>query len=141
MTPGSPRPGPIVTRASLRPDGVLGLPDRALELTADHSPSGEVVLRLTGELDHLTADRFRRAVEEIPLRAESPLVLDMSRLAFCDSVGLTELVLAHRRARTAGASVRLVGVSRELGHLLELTGVDRVLAVEKNPHRAPGSGG
>ncbi|MFB8027205.1 STAS domain-containing protein [Streptomyces sp. NPDC056465] len=117
------------------------MPDRALVLTADHSPSGAVVLRLTGELDHLTADRFRRAVEEIPLRAESPLVLDMSRLAFCDSVGLTELVLVHRRARTAGTSILLVGLSRELRHLFELTGVDRVLAAEEDPHHAPGSGG
>ncbi|MFC8226034.1 STAS domain-containing protein [Streptomyces sp. NPDC057287] len=117
------------------------MPDRALVLTADHSPSGAVVLRLTGELDHLTAARFRRAVEEIPLRAESPLVLDMTLLTFCDSVGLTELVLAHRRARAARTSVLLVGVSRELGHLLALTGVDRVLTAEEGPYRAPGPGG
>ncbi|PWS46132.1 anti-sigma factor antagonist [Streptomyces sp. FT05W] len=119
---------------------MLTVPDRALVVTADHSPSGAVVLRLTGVLDHLTAARFRRTVEEIPLRAESPLVLDMSRLSFCDSVGLTELLLAHRRARTASTSVLLVGVSRELGHLLELTGVDRVLTAGEGPVGGPGDG-
>ncbi|MFE7748016.1 STAS domain-containing protein [Streptomyces sp. NPDC057428] len=114
------------------------MPEHALVLTVDHGSPGAVVLRLTGALDHLTADRFRRAVGEIPPRAGVPLVLDMSRLGFCDSVGITELVLAHRRARAAGTSLLLAGVGRELGHLLELTGVDRVLTPREGGPR-PGT--
>ncbi|MFI8003020.1 STAS domain-containing protein [Streptomyces sp. NPDC086010] len=113
------------------------MPDRALVLTVDHGQHGAVVMRLSGALDHLTADRFRRAFEEIPKRAGVPLVLDMSRLVFCDSVGITELVLAHRVALTAGTSLLLVGVGRELGHILELTGVDRVLSTGEGTHGAP----
>ncbi|MEU0137369.1 STAS domain-containing protein [Streptomyces sp. NPDC006296] len=109
------------------------MPDQALVLTTERGPAGTTVLRLTGTLDHLTADRFRRAVEELPLGAGPPLVLDLSRLVFCDSVGLTVLVLAHRRAEAARTSVLLVGVGKELRHLFELTGVDRVLTPAREP--------
>ncbi|MEV2246649.1 STAS domain-containing protein [Streptomyces sp. NPDC049970] len=111
------------------------MPDHALVLTMDESPAGSVVLRLAGTLDHLTADRLRRAVEEAIPRAREPLVLEMSRLVFCDSVGISEIVFAHREALAAGTSLHLVGVGRELTHLFELTGVDQVLTLPQGADR------
>ena len=50
------------------------------------------------------------------------LVLDVGRLQFCDSVGLSALIGAQRRADLAGGRMILHGVHGMLERILRMTG-------------------
>ncbi|MEU3498815.1 STAS domain-containing protein [Kitasatospora cineracea] len=101
------------------------MPEYDLTIEVRTHPVGATVVVLAGELDYHTAPRLHRAVERT---AESlPLVLDLALLRFCDSLGVAELLFAFRRTREAGTSLALVGTGADVGRLLTMTGVDRLL--------------
>ncbi|MFC4062592.1 STAS domain-containing protein [Planomonospora corallina] len=84
------------------------------------------VITLDGELDLLTVDRLRRAIDQALERGRADLVVDAARLDFCDSHGLQALVEGLHRARAAGGSLRLAYPHDHLTQLLELTRLIRL---------------
>ncbi|MFB6887977.1 anti-sigma factor antagonist [Kitasatospora sp. NPDC056327] len=101
------------------------MPDYTLTIEVRAHPGGVTVIALAGELDYHTAPRLRRTVERTP--GELPLVLDLARLRFCDSIGVAELLSVLGRTRRLGTSVALVGTTAEVGRLLAITGIDGLL--------------
>ena len=96
--------------------------DAALEEGVAH-------LTLTGELTYGTAPLFTAQITEVVDRSRPLLVLDVARLHFCDSVGLSALIGAHRRARAGGGDVVLTGVHGSLARSLAVTGVGALFGV------------
>lgn len=82
-------------------------------------------VELAGDLDYDTGDGL--LVETIRSLAEHPnlreLRLNCAKLGFCDSHGLSVLIMVHRTAHTAGARLRLEDIPPGLGKVLELTGI------------------
>jgi anti-anti-sigma factor len=99
-----------------------------LTITASHAPGG-LVLEAVGDLDHTNAQRLRHAAQEAEIPPGGLLVVDLSRLEFCDSSGITALIAVRNRAEAAGGALVLVVVSAALRRLLNLTGLDQVLDV------------
>lgn len=77
---------------------------------------GSLVLALEGELDIETG--------------VTNLVLDLSKVSFVDSSGLTSLASALRSAQAAGAALTLRNASRQLRDLFVITSLDTVFVVE-----------
>jgi anti-anti-sigma factor len=84
---------------------------------------GTIVVRLVGDLDMSSAEH----VEEVGLAAVSrldgdatPVVLDVSELAFCDSFGLRALLIVATTAEAEGHQVTLRKPSKMLRRMLEL---------------------
>ena len=96
------------------------------ELTGD--PEGGTVLRIHGELDISTADQLRRAAGPY-LGTGGRLVLDLSRVTFCDSTGLAVLVGFHKRLAASGGGLELYAPLPRVQHLLAITGLNRVFTV------------
>ena len=105
------------------------------ELAGD--PDGGTVLRIHGELDISTADQLRRAAGP-HLGAGGHLVLDLSRVTFCDSTGLAVLVGFHKRLAASGGGLELYAPVPRVQHLLAITGLNRVFKVRAED--AAGSG-
>src|SRR5690348_695645 len=103
------------------------------ELNAE--PNGGTVLRIHGELDISTADQLRRGAGPY-LDAGRRLLLDLSRVTFCDSPGLAVLVGFHKRLAASGGRLELSSPVPRVRQLLASTGLDRVFAV-----RADGDAG
>ena len=90
---------------------------------------GAVVLRLRGELDLATAPELRRAIS-VGLAADATgIVVDLAKLTFIDSTGITELLTGHDLARAGGRSFLLRHPGRVVLKTLRLIGVDGLLAV------------
>jgi anti-sigma B factor antagonist len=90
-------------------------------LRVARTPTG---LRVDGELDLATA----------PVLAALPdgggdVVVDVSRIRFVDSTGLSVLVQAHHAARSAGRRLVLVAPSLRVRRLLQITGLDDVMTI------------
>lgn len=54
------------------------------------------------------------------------LIVNLSEVEYCDSTGLSALLLAHRQMREHGAPVILVGVQPAVLNLLKISQLDRM---------------
>ncbi|WP_411070450.1 STAS domain-containing protein [Streptomyces sp. cmx-4-25] len=102
-----------------------------LTVTVQEQGDRLVVLTVVGVLDHDTSGTlFEQATAS--LGAGRHLVLDLSRVTFCDSSGLNTLLRLHRHGRADGAALTLVAVPAQLRRLLRITGTDTVLTLRDN---------
>ncbi|MFI1017603.1 STAS domain-containing protein [Streptomyces sp. NPDC020965] len=87
------------------------------------------VVQPAGELDHHTADLLSAPLEAALTQGRSRLVVDCSRLEFCDSTGLNVLLAARLKAEAAGGGVHLAGMLPVVARVLEITGAEAVFTV------------
>lgn len=91
------------------------------------------VLRVTGEIDMITAPSLRAAVTEVftdGLLDERTIVFDFSRVDFLGSSGLGVLAEAVQRAEVAALPpLRVVVTSRPVRRAIDVTGMDAVVAI------------
>jgi anti-anti-sigma factor len=81
---------------------------------------------MRGELDALTANRSAEFLLSLLGKGlPSTIVLDLSKLTFCDASGLSAFVRLANRAEAAGGGVTLTGVRPMLAKQLYVTGLDR----------------
>jgi anti-anti-sigma factor len=88
-----------------------------------------VVVTLPAEIDIANAD----CVGEELCAAFAPgirtVIADMTGTRFCDSSGISVLVVAHRKAIASNAELRLVAVTTEVLRALTLVRIDHLLPV------------
>jgi anti-sigma B factor antagonist len=84
-----------------------------------------------GEVDSTTAPGLRDCLLEALSRpAPGPVEVDLSRVTFLDSAGLSALATAHRAAVTAGRELRIrCGTARAVVRPLQITGLWDVFTV------------
>ena len=98
-------------------------------LTIDTEQHGGTLrVRLSGEFDVSSVERFKAAVEAANAGAPS-IEIDLCDVPFMDSAALGALLGFTERAREAGREVTLVRPSPPVARLLELTGLDSRFAV------------
>ncbi|HEV2374564.1 MAG TPA: STAS domain-containing protein [Streptosporangiaceae bacterium] len=90
---------------------------------------GVTVAELSGELDIASAPDLREQLLSVLSPGSGRLVIDLSRVSFCDASGLAVLLSTGRRARLLGGSLRLAAVSPQVERVLHITGLHRKLAV------------
>ncbi|MFJ4826158.1 STAS domain-containing protein [Streptomyces bacillaris] len=109
--------------------GTVGSANRGrLQVEARTEGHSEVVTPV-GELDHHTADLLREPLESAVEQGRSRLVVDCSRLDFCDSTGLNVLLGARLKAEAAGGGVHLTGMLPVVARVFEITGAEAVFTV------------
>ncbi|WP_084962227.1 STAS domain-containing protein [Thermoactinospora rubra] len=83
------------------------------------------VLQIVGDLDSIGAPRLRAAVDQAFGSDERPhIVLDLTQVPFCDSVGLGVLVTTLNRVRQAHGRLVLVLGPGMISNLLTITNLD-----------------
>jgi anti-anti-sigma factor len=58
------------------------------------------------------------------------LVVDLADVEFCDSSGLSALLIAERKMREHGGTVRLVNVNKKVANLLKISMLDRLFDIQ-----------
>lgn len=91
----------------------------------DSGPVREVVLSLDGELDTDSARSLEQRMRNLP--EADVVVINLSRLSFIDSTGLSLLVTAKNRE---GDRLRLIGARPPVSHIFESTGTSSLLETE-----------
>lgn len=88
------------------------------------------VLVVSGELDLASSPMLEGELEHAFEAVNTQLViLDLERLEFMDSTGLSVLVKAHQQAQETGRRFGLVRGRPQVQRLLSLTGVSERIAV------------
>jgi len=85
---------------------------------------GFTVVTIRGELGIAAAPALREQLLILLASGANRIVVDLSRVTFCDSSGLAVLVGAARRASLLGGALRLAAAPPPVLIVLRLTGLD-----------------
>jgi anti-anti-sigma factor len=90
-----------------------------------------VVVVVGGELDLDTSPRLRQVLLDlVRAQGQRTILLDVATLTFLDSSALGVLVTVQRDLTGGGGQLTVRAPSNAVRRVLEITGLDRVLAVE-----------
>lgn len=95
---------------------VLKLKERKLDMSVSPELKGEFILLCRPSL--------------------KSLVVDLTDVEFCDSSGLSALLIAERQMRGHGGKVSLVGVHKKVMALLKISQLDRVFQISDTVAKA-----
>ncbi|MEU8104651.1 STAS domain-containing protein [Nonomuraea muscovyensis] len=84
---------------------------------------GVAVVRVGGELDMVAAPALREQLRAAARLPSQRVVVDMTDVSFCDSVGMSELIVALNNSQNSGGRLVLSGVRGSLERLLYRTGL------------------
>ncbi|GAA3979840.1 hypothetical protein GCM10023085_72630 [Actinomadura viridis] len=87
------------------------------------------IAALDGELDIATAPALLDGLLALLRPGLRLLVLDLSHLWFCDAAGASVLIGVRRRAMLLGIPLRLAAPRTRVARVLNVTGLDRTLAI------------
>jgi anti-sigma B factor antagonist len=94
-----------------------------------HARARPVVVTLPAEIDITNADRIGEELSSAIARGAGIVVADMTGTRFCNSSGISMLVLAHRQAAANHAELRLVVLSTVVLRALKLVRMDCLLPI------------
>lgn len=95
---------------------------------AKHWVERAVVLAVWGDLDLATAPELSDAIEAAAREAPAALIIDLSRVDFLASVGMTVLIAAHRDVAPP-ARFGVVADGPSTSRPLKLIGMDTIVDV------------
>ena len=93
---------------------------------------GGTIVAISGEVDVCTEAPLQQALLRIIRERSARLMLDLSGVSFMDCAGLRALLATRRRAELRGGCMRLIAASAAVRRIIELTGAQEALAVERS---------
>lgn len=99
----------------------------------------QVIVRVGGEMDIDRAPLLQEALRTLITQPDCPpeVVLDLTRLTFCDSSGLNALLQARLTAEEHGRRISLHAPNQQVTKLLALTGTDQLFPITGTHHGQP----
>jgi phospholipid/cholesterol/gamma-HCH transport system permease protein len=93
----------------------------AISLKAQISGVGILTITIEGNLDSTTTGKvWKEATEALERSSPNKLVIDASKIDYCDGSGIGLLVEFHRRQKQAGGEMEIRGLKPEFQQLLNL---------------------
>lgn len=92
-------------------------------LVSEDTATGAAVVALSGQLDVQTCLLLESALDRLREAASTRVVVDLSGVTFCDSVGLSAFVVAHKYCTAAGGYLRLAAPTPFMIRLLQVVGI------------------
>ena len=97
-----------------------------MELT-ERTVAGVTVLDLKGRLTFTSGSDMGRRVQSLLVGGTTRLVLNLEAVSYVDSAGLGAIVEAFTVSRQRAVSLKLLNPTERTRHLLEITGLARVV--------------
>ena len=88
---------------------IFKLKDKKLDATISPELKGEFLILCSGQTKQL--------------------IIDMTDVEFCDSSGLSALLIAERKMRELGGVVKLAGVHKKVLSLIKISHLDRAFSI------------
>jgi anti-sigma B factor antagonist len=92
-----------------------------------------VVVDVVGELDLASSPILEQELDSSAVSGAPLVIVDLRKLEFMDSTGLSVLVRAHQRAVESGKQFAIVKGPQQVQRLLTLTGVAERLTLADSP--------
>ena len=98
---------------------------------------GTPVVGAEGEIDLGSVHELRKIASEAVRLGTPSVIFDLRKVTFIDSSGLGILVATRRQLGGLNAAVTVVTDQPAVLQSLEITGLDRVLTIERVPAKEP----
>lgn len=92
-----------------------------------------MLIEVSGELDLASGPTLESELDKFSAPETTLVIVDLRRLEFMDSTGLSIIVRAHQRLSQDGCELGLVRGSPQVQRLLDLTGVAERLRLVSAP--------
>jgi anti-sigma B factor antagonist len=89
--------------------------------------AGRVVVVAIGEVDVYTAPQLDAELSRLTGEGRTDLVVDLARVDFLDSTGLSVLVKTLKRVREADGRLDVVVTSERVAKVFRITGLDQLI--------------
>lgn len=86
-----------------------------------HGPT--VIIRPVGRVDSTTAPAFEAIVVKAIEGGARTLIIDLASLVYISSAGLRVVLLAGKRLRGSGGTLRLAGLATQIRDVFEISGL------------------
>jgi anti-anti-sigma factor len=96
-----------------------------------HADNGTATIRLSGELDAVSAPHFNDAITEAASHDLERLVILVQNLAYMSSAGLRCLIFAQQKM-PPHVPIVIVGARPEVAEAIRLTGFDRAVVLQES---------
>jgi stage II sporulation protein AA (anti-sigma F factor antagonist) len=108
--------------------------ENAVSLMMDFEVKRDVlIIRLSGELDHHTAEELREKVTDtLEREAIRHIVLNLERLTFMDSSGLGVILGRYKQIKNLGGEMIVCAVSPTVKRLFDMSGLFKIIRLENN---------
>lgn len=94
--------------------------------------NGNVIIKPEGWLDTMSSPELGTEVETVT--EASSIVLDFDLVEYMASAGLRQVLLAHKKAQSLGASFSIINVCPQVMSIFKMTNIDSKLDIKaKNP--------
>ena len=100
-----------------------------MQATVTDHRSDVAVLHLKGELDADTAGKLHTALADLLERPVPRIVVDLTELKFCDSIGLSAFITSKQVITARGGWLSFAGANQFLIQLMETVGLSRYFAI------------
>lgn len=85
---------------------------------------GGVLVRISGDWDTYTSAQVRNVLDKVLGKKPDRLLLDLCKVDFLGTAGISELVLCDKRMKQTDGSLRLFGLQPSVLSALKLTNMD-----------------
>ncbi|GHI01446.1 anti-sigma F factor antagonist [Neobacillus kokaensis] len=103
-----------------------------MSLTIEIETKHDVLcIRLSGELDHHTADELREKVTAVIEREEiRHIVLNLEQLSFMDSSGLGVILGRYKQIKQVHGEMVVCAISPAIKRLFDMSGLFKIIKME-----------
>jgi len=89
-----------------------------------------LIIRLTGEVDHHTSEDLRLKIEkEYDRQNARHIIFDMSDVTFMDSSGIGMIMGRYKAIEQQGGQVAVYGVNVSIGKIMQISGLHKIIPV------------
>ncbi|MFC5559433.1 STAS domain-containing protein [Ureibacillus thermophilus] len=92
---------------------------------------------IEGELDTFTAPILKEELDELSIKENMNVELDLSRVTYMDSTGLGVFVAFYKKVLKENANLKLVRLSSRLARLFDITGLSELMDIETDKKVEP----
>lgn len=122
------------TFISLRRKMVLEALERIrFKMEVTYIPKHRLILvRVTGEIDHHSAESIRRVTEkEIRRTSAINIAFDFGSVTFMDSSGIGMIIGRYKTASSLGGSVIVFDANEQVMRLMDMSGLSRLVIISE----------
>jgi anti-anti-sigma factor len=107
-------------------DGIIG---GSVMKMSQQEIEGVCVCRFEGSLDTDAADQLRTSLHHVMESSEGPVVLNLEKVGFLSSVGLSALITFRQRLSAKNRKLALCGLSIPIHKLFKISCLDSVFDI------------
>lgn len=116
------------TAASGQYRETLKMSDAEFKIQVDQF-KGVLIINISGEIKGLSGREFHHAIFQEIQEQEVPVVLDLERLTYINSMGLRSILLIAKRQRENKTKFAVCSLSKPMREVFEITCFDRIMPV------------